>query len=91
MAYWISLNFNVPNHFNSPFLAESEFQNSNVGGTQIKFFCQCQFWNKFDFKPHIQIPNDFDVMLDAYLRGNAMLPTNQRMLYTGNILTKRSK
>ena len=31
MGYSISLNVNVGNHFNSLFLAEFEFQNSNVG------------------------------------------------------------
>ena len=37
------------NHFNSLFQAESQFQNSNVGGKQLENLCQCWFWNKFDF------------------------------------------
>ena len=35
-SYWISLNFNVIILIASIFLAESEFQNSNVGGKQIE-------------------------------------------------------
>ena len=41
-GYWISLNFN------SPFLAESESQNSNVGGKQLEN--PCWFPNKYDFR-----------------------------------------
>ena len=49
MGYWISLNFNVI-FFNSLFVVESEFQNSNVGGKKLENLCRCQFWNKFDFR-----------------------------------------
>ena len=42
------------NHFNSLFLAESEFQNSNVGGKQIENLCRCQFWNKFNSRNTMQ-------------------------------------
>ena len=53
VCYWISMNLNVGNHFDILFLAESQFQNSNVGGKQIKNLCRCWFRNKFDFIAHM--------------------------------------
>ena len=47
MGYWISLNFNVI-FFNSLFVVESEFQNSNVGGKKHENLCRCRFWNILD-------------------------------------------
>ena len=36
------------NCFRNFFLAESEYQNLNVGGKQIQNLCQCCFGNKYD-------------------------------------------
>ena len=37
-------------HFSSPFQAESQFQNSNVGGKGLDFISQLQIRGKCDFR-----------------------------------------